>query len=149
MGRGFRQTSEIRAGLFYFYACQPKNSTSGRKIIMARPFRIYEQLLAEQAQGGAKNQSKGRHKRIAASRARSKKQPASAPEEKNFEITLPDEFVTKRGLRKIAMEHGIPFPAIQDLIDRGLLKPILFNGYSFRKYHAKRLEYLLRNYNTI
>lgn len=89
-------------------------------------------------------------RRRALSKTESQKKIAKleAGQEDGKDFDFEEQFLTRRGLKKFASEKNIPYPAIDELISDGKLKPKKFPNYAYKKYSTRQLGILLRQYNT-
>lgn len=119
---------------------------------MARPYRLYEQALAK-IEGGkdAIAEGKGRRRHIVKAQSvgagRSYKRiDVGAMIGQQDAYSFPNELMTKKQLAK---RTGVPYKVIKELIRDGHLTAIQFPGYRYRKYAAKQLERLIKNFNRL
>lgn len=110
---------------------------------MARPYKIYERLLAEKERPNTGSQRK---KRVA---IRGQKDIAKINvEQRNGEVNL--DFERRLMYKKeLARETGVPLAVIKDLIADGFLQVIKFPGSRGEKYSPTQLADLIRQYNKL
>lgn len=109
---------------------------------MARPYKIYERLLAEKTQPGSKDTKK----RVAI--RGQKTAAAKLVDRENGKVSLDFE---RRLMykRELARETGVPLAVIKDLIADGFLHVIEFPKSRGKKYSPAQLADLIRRYNKL